>query len=144
MAILTQDDNKIEVRIKRLSDGTYFDEYVKIGDREKPDAVNYERYIVPEPGTMYEIEVTLKKGYRLNGCNGVMAQLIFPGQSAAFPLNEHTRLHTQVSGIADPTLQDITLKLAQTGVIVSSGKKIHKACLSFRQIAIGTFSILQS
>ena len=63
MAILTEEGNEYEVRIKRVPQGTYFKEYVKIGDREQAESTRCERYIVAEPGQRYEIEVTIKKGF---------------------------------------------------------------------------------
>jgi hypothetical protein len=57
MAILSQQINQVEVRIRRHPQNTYFDEYVKVGDREKTDATSCNRYIIPEPGQMYTIEL---------------------------------------------------------------------------------------
>jgi hypothetical protein len=81
MAILTgtQDgSNEVEVRIKRWPENTYFEEHIKIGDREKVNATSCDRYIVPEPGTQYYIEVVLKAGYNFN-CQEVQVELFFPG-----------------------------------------------------------------
>jgi len=64
MPIIEHQGNKIEVKIQRQPDKTYFDEYVKTGNREIPNAQTYERYIIGEHGTIFEIEVTLKVGYK--------------------------------------------------------------------------------
>ena len=63
MAILKCGNDEYEVRIKRYPEKTYFDEYVKTGDREKSSATSCDRYIVGEDGVRYTIEVTLKKGF---------------------------------------------------------------------------------
>jgi hypothetical protein len=79
MAILSQEFNQVEVRIRRHPQNTYFDEYVKVGDREKANATSCDRYIIPEPGQVYTIEVTLKKGYHFGNWSRVSAALFLPG-----------------------------------------------------------------
>ncbi|EPE29873.1 hypothetical protein GLAREA_01033 [Glarea lozoyensis ATCC 20868] len=81
MAILSgraDGSNEVEVRVKRWPEDTYFEEYIKTGDREKATATACERYIVPEPGKQYIIEVVLKAGYDFN-CQEVRIELFFPG-----------------------------------------------------------------
>lgn len=56
-----------------------FDEYVKIGDREKANATLCDRYIISEPGQMYTVEVTLKKGYHFGNWSRVFTGLFLPG-----------------------------------------------------------------
>ena len=40
MAILKQDNNQVEVRIKNTTSNTYYDEYVKTDRREEEESVN--------------------------------------------------------------------------------------------------------
>ena len=81
MAILKGSGNdEYEVRIKRYPEKTYFDEYIKTGDREKPGAASCDRYMVGEDGARYTIEVTLKKGFRFGEFDLVQAQLLVPGK----------------------------------------------------------------
>ena len=135
MVILTQDDNQSEVRIKRQPEGSYFDEYVKVGDREKGNAQSYDRYIIPEPGVTYTIEITLKKGYQFYGCQGVMAVLVFPGQRLPWEMSEFTRFINQRPDF--PLSADWTRSLEHSGVVIASGNKISGGRLAFREISIG-------
>lgn len=48
------------VRIKRYSEKTYFDEYIKSGDRETSWDTSCDRYIIDEDGVRYSVEVTLE------------------------------------------------------------------------------------
>ncbi|KAH8750395.1 hypothetical protein BGZ57DRAFT_959212 [Hyaloscypha finlandica] len=79
MAILSLGPNTVKVCIRRHPQNTYFNEYVKIGDQEKTDATSCNRYIIPEPGQMYTIEVTLKRGYNFGNAGSVSASLCLPG-----------------------------------------------------------------
>jgi hypothetical protein len=79
MAILSLGPNKVEVCIRRHPQNTSFDEYVKVGDREKTDATSCDRYIIPEPGQIYTIEVTLKRGYNFGKADCVSASLCLLG-----------------------------------------------------------------
>ncbi|KAE9374197.1 hypothetical protein N431DRAFT_556570 [Stipitochalara longipes BDJ] len=83
MAILSEQGNEYEVRIVRRPQNTYFDEHVKIGDRERPDAVECDRNIVAEPEQRYGIEVTLKSGFRWGEFDEVWVGLIFAGSALA-------------------------------------------------------------
>jgi hypothetical protein len=60
MAILKSGNDEYEVRIKRYLEKTYFDEYIKTGEREKKAATTCKRYIVGGDGVRYTTEVTLK------------------------------------------------------------------------------------
>lgn len=73
MAILTQAENQIEVKIIRRPDNTYFDEHVDTEEPDIPDATGYVRYLVGEPGQNFGIEVKLKKGYNFGRAVGVEA-----------------------------------------------------------------------
>ena len=79
MAILKSGNDEYEVRIKRYPEKTYFDEYVKTGDREESSATSCDRYIVGEDGVRYTIEVTLKKGFSFGDYEVVRARLYIPG-----------------------------------------------------------------
>jgi hypothetical protein len=134
MAILTQDDNKVEVKIKRFPQGTDFNEYVKIGDREKRGATSCERYIIPEPGTKYAIEITLKKGYLFGpDCNCVKATLYLPGVPQRI---DYKRFHLFHLG-QDPLAEDVTRRLEFAEKLEVGGVKLSGARLAFREILIG-------
>lgn len=79
MAILTEEGNEYEVRIKRTHNNTYFKEYVKSGDREDQDATSIDRYIVGESGTKYSVEVTLKEGFKFAPYEEVYAAMFISG-----------------------------------------------------------------
>jgi len=80
MAILTDGTDQYEVRIKRQSDQTYFEEYVKSDAREDPRSQNCHRYIVGENGTIFTIELTLLQGFCFDSYESVRMKLFFPGQ----------------------------------------------------------------
>jgi len=79
MAILMEEGNEYEVRVKRVPQGTYFKEYVKIGDREQVESTRCDRYIVAEPGQQYEIEINIRKGFHWGEYQRVRARLFLPG-----------------------------------------------------------------
>jgi hypothetical protein len=79
MVILTEDGNQYEVRIKRVPQNTYFKEHIKVGDREKPDAIQCDRYIVGEQDQQYAIEITIKKGFQWDNFGKVAMGLFLPG-----------------------------------------------------------------
>jgi hypothetical protein len=80
MAILKERGDQYEVRIKRYPEGTYFDEYVKNGERDKSSAKKCDRYIIGESGVKYTIEVTLRNGFNFGKYDRVHVQLFFPGR----------------------------------------------------------------
>jgi len=75
MPIIEHQGNKIQVKIQRQPDKSYFDEYVKTGSREPPNTQTYERYIIGEHDTIYEIEIILKAGYKFRDYERVKASL---------------------------------------------------------------------
>jgi hypothetical protein len=80
MAILRDGSNEYEIRIKRYPDGTYFDEYIKLDNREQQGGTACYRYIVGEDGVRYTIEVTLKEGFTFGNFDQVQVQLNVQGQ----------------------------------------------------------------
>jgi len=139
MAILTQDENEIEVRIKRHPEKTYFAEHVKVGDREKPGATSCERYIVPEPGATYSIEVTLKKGYAFGGCEAVNANLFVPGFCHRVSKATVRRPKNYQGG----TKEDIVMNIEHTDMKIS-GQKLLGAELAFKELHLGTVNTFNS
>lgn len=133
MAILTRDESQIEVKIKKHSDETYFEEYVKVGDREKPDATSCERYIVPEPGVTFTIEVTLKKGFVFGKYTVVRAYLYVPGFKQWVARAKTSRPKNHQRG----TKEDITLEINPIEVLFS-GQRFEGARLGFKELSIGT------
>jgi hypothetical protein len=133
MAILSKEINQVEVRIRRHPENTYFDEYVKVGDREKADATSCDRYIIPEIGQMYTIEVTLKRGYNFGNSNAVKASLHLPGVTQAisaisiFPPKDYD----------DFTEEDLTIHLTYAERVRIGGCNISGARLVFHKVSIG-------
>jgi hypothetical protein len=64
MVILSNGGNEIEVRIIKypLDEGDYFEEYVKLGERDTATALQT-RYITAEDDLPYAIEIVLKEGF---------------------------------------------------------------------------------
>ncbi|KAF8851153.1 hypothetical protein BDZ45DRAFT_808585 [Acephala macrosclerotiorum] len=59
MAILKEGNDKYELRIKSYTSKTYFDEHVKVEDREKPGDWEFKRHIIGEEGfRIWERELT--------------------------------------------------------------------------------------
>jgi hypothetical protein len=83
MAVLTEESDQYEVRMKRFPEGTYFDEYVKTGERDKPTATECDRYIIGESGVKYTIEVTLRKGFNFGKFSQIRVMLFFPGSKSS-------------------------------------------------------------
>ncbi|KAH7377948.1 hypothetical protein BKA64DRAFT_750362 [Cadophora sp. MPI-SDFR-AT-0126] len=130
MAILKDGDDTYEVRIKRYPDGTYFDEHIKVEEREKPGAEECTRYIVGEAGMRYTIEVTLRKGFDFGKDDRVQAQLFFPGiKSSICYLDVFKPL-----GLAGLTTEDITKRLEFADVTIG-GRKMLGTRLAFRSLA---------
>lgn len=133
MAILSKEINQVEVRIKRYPEGTYFDEYIKVGDREKRDATTCERYIIPEPGVTYTIEVTLKKGYQFGKCNDVTASLRLSGSPTVIACGYIGAPQDESEYLEKDLVKDVEF----TDIIQVGGRKISGARLAFRQISVG-------
>ena len=115
MAILTDNENVVEVRIIRNEDGTQFTEYVKIGDREKDGATRCDLYIISEPGRIYTIVVTLKKGYLFGKCNQVRVYLWFGGIAHAVGRATFRR-PDYVMNLDDILKEDMTLSMEHTSI----------------------------
>jgi hypothetical protein len=133
MAILSQQINEVEVRIRRHPQNTYFDEYVKVGDREKTDATLCNRYIIPEPGQMYTIEVTLKRGYNFGNAGHVSASLCLPGVENPIstlqirPPNDYKNF----------TKEDLKFHLSYVERVRVDGRSVSGARLVFCEVSIG-------
>lgn len=137
MAILKSGNDEYEVRIKRYPEKTYFDEYVKTGDREKSSATSCNRYIVGENGVRYTIEVTLKKGFSFGDFEFVRAKLYIPGEEDPISQEYVCRPEDYEDGIKS----DITTELQYADVTVE-GSRMLDARFSFRNLLLGTFRSL--
>ncbi len=133
MAILSNEINQVEVRIRRHPEKTYFNEYVKVGDREKTDATSCDRYTIPEPGQMYTIEVKLKRGYNFESSNRVKATLRLP--RVASPISA-LAIHPP-EDYENFTSVDITIHLTYAERVRLNGYDISGPRLAFREISIG-------
>src|SRR6187402_1243823 len=139
MAILSKEINQVEVRIKRHPGNTFFKEYVKVGDRENPDATSCNRYIVPEPGAMFTVEVTLKRGYQFGNCRAVRALLYLDGHEKDISrLNIFRPPDCNRDGFLE---QDLTVELAYASNIEVNGRNMSGSRFTFREISVGQFSI---
>jgi hypothetical protein len=133
MAILSKEINQVEVRIRRHPENTYFDEYIKVGDREKTDATSCDRYIIPELGEMYTIEVTLRRGYNFGNSKSVSAALFLPGvarpisRTVIWPPKDYENF----------TDEDIKIELTYAERVKVNGLDISGARLAFRGVSIG-------
>ncbi|PVH79765.1 hypothetical protein DL98DRAFT_655164 [Cadophora sp. DSE1049] len=130
MAILKDGNDTYEVRIKRYPDGTYFDEHIKVEEREKPDATISTRYIVGEAGMRYTIEFTLREGFDFGEYDRVQALLCFPGMKSHI-------CHLDVfkpRDLADLTTEDITKQLEYADVTIY-GRKMLGTRLAYRSLA---------
>jgi hypothetical protein len=136
MAILKNGNNEYEVRIKRYPEKTYFDEYVKTGDREEPWAMSCDRYIVGEDGVRYTIEVTLKKRFSFGDYEVVRAKLYIPGHEDSISENDVHKPEDFENGIKS----DMTIELQYADVTVE-GSKVLGARFGFRNLLLGSFSI---
>jgi hypothetical protein len=132
MAILAEDGNQYEVRIKRIPHNTYFEEHVKVGDREKPDAIKCDRYIVGEPGQQYAVQITIKKGFQWNQFEEVSMGLYLPG--SLDPL-AWTYLGKSIAGRIGNG--DVTIDL--DCINHESLRNFIGAPFSFKNLAIGSF-----
>ena len=139
MAILKSGSDEYEVRIKRYPEKTYFDEYVKTGDREEPSATSCDRYIVGEDGVRYTIEVTLKKGFSFGDYGVVRARLFIPGHEVSISENDVHKPEDFENGIKS----DMTTELQYADVTVE-GSKVLGARFGFRSLAIGNFQVFLS
>jgi hypothetical protein len=137
MAILSQKLNQVEVRIRRHPQKTYFDEYVKVGDREKTNATSSDRYIIPEPGQMYTVEVTLKKGYHFGNWSRVSADLFLPGVKN--PISSEVLRPPSDKDFAE---EDITVSMAYSGSLNVNGRVLSGSRFAFRTMEIGKQSDL--
>jgi hypothetical protein len=133
MAILGVESNKVEVRIVRNQLGTYFDEYVKVGDREKRDAITCERYIIPDPGVIYSIEVTLKEGYQFGNAEMVRCMMYLPGVNS--PVSVLSILRPR--NLGHDVLEEDIVKCIEYADTEVNGRKISGCRLVFRDISIG-------
>jgi predicted RNA-binding protein with TRAM domain len=153
MAILTQVGDQYEVRIKRHSDQTYFDEHVKVGDQyevrikrhsdqtyfdehvkvgDKPGATSCARYIIGEQDVIYSIELTLPKGFNFGDYERVRMELYFPGQSDEIAFADAFKPLSLVS----VTTQDIQVTLEYADVKIN-GRKMLGTQFSFRGLSSG-------
>jgi len=128
MAILNQDKNQVEVRIRREPEGSYFDEFVKIEGAPPPNVQTCEHYIVGEPGITYSIEVTLKAGYDFGKCKAVKAWLHTHGRNNA----------VAEAGFIERTTTTGDLKriLSKTNLLIE-GQRLKGASLTFKELNIG-------
>jgi len=133
MAILSLGPNTVKVCIRRHPQNTYFNEYVKIGDQEKTDATSCNRYIIPEPGQMYTIEVTLKRGYNFGNAGSVSASLCLPGVAKPIsalqirPPNDYKNF----------IKEDLKVHLTYIKRVRVDGRSISGARLVFGEVSIG-------
>jgi hypothetical protein len=133
MAILQQGKNQVEVRIKREPEGSYFDEFVKLNDREKPDIRMCQHYIVGEPGVTYSIEVTLKAGYDFGNCKKVKVWLYTHGRKEIVAQGTFRRNLAVVT-------EDVKILLSKTNLLLG-GQKLRGASLAFKDLKIGKISL---
>lgn len=132
MAIITATQGQYEVKIKRVEDGTYFDEYyVGGGEGEHAFDARRERYIVAEPGTRFSIEVTLKQDFDFGIYTSAVAQLKVPGRK-----NPVAQI-TLIPRSWQKELKDDLVGEIKCADVTIGGQKMLGAELVFRGIGIG-------
>ncbi|KUJ20084.1 uncharacterized protein LY89DRAFT_731317 [Mollisia scopiformis] len=136
MAILKQGENEVEVRIKRDSDGACFEEYVKLGERDKLNGQECKRYIVGQPGETYSIEITLKQGYDFGTAKKVKALLYMPGSN---------RKVGAVGAMAyKKPLQEDMIMVIKSSSVIAGDRLFKNAKFAFKQLTIGELSCFVS
>ncbi|KAK6595427.1 hypothetical protein H4I96_09746 [Botrytis cinerea] len=131
MAILKESGNEYEVQIVNAVTGQSFKEYVKLGDREKPEDREAERYITSYPGIMFKIQITLKTGFCFKPFDAVEANLYFKGQSS----------YCSLAVLNDPypdhkcTKKDLRMEIACVNMS-NYGKNLIGAPLVFKELQI--------
>jgi hypothetical protein len=140
MAILSgtaDGTNEVEVRVKRYSENTSFEEHVKLGDQEQPCATSCQRYIVPEYGARYYIEVTFKAGYVYTPADhSVKIGLFFPRieQPVAYCL---TPFLGHPSAFPGRLREDYMCNLTESKGLNINGLNARTARFVFEALSIG-------
>ncbi len=119
--------DEFEVRIKGYPDGTYFDEYIKLDNREQQGGTARDRYNVGEDGVRYTIEVTLKEGFTFGNFDQVQVQLNVQGQEEEVCVKNIFRPPDNSSDCLE---EDITIELQYAGGTVH-GHKLLGARFAF-------------
>jgi hypothetical protein len=137
MAILSEGDDQYEVRIKRYPDKTYFDEHIKVGDREKPNAQSCERYIVGEEKITYTIELILHKGFNFGKYEFVRMQLWFHGQKQEVGYADACKPYGQPSIITEDVNASLEFATVQMNGLMMKDTRfvfhgLHSGMLIFR------------
>ncbi|KAM0154569.1 hypothetical protein ACHAPG_006419 [Botrytis cinerea] len=131
MAILKESGNEYDVQIVNAVTGQSFKEYVKLGDREKPEDREAERYITSYPGIMFKIQITLKTGFCFKPFDAVEANLYFKGQST----------YCSLAVLNDPypdhkcTKKDLRMEIACVNMS-NYGKNLIGAPFVFKELQI--------
>jgi len=136
MAILEEGEDEYEVTIKRHPAGTYFEEHIKIGDREKLGCLTRDRYIVSEAGMAYTIEVRLKKGFNFGVFCMVRAKLFFPGQKENI-----TVINLRRPSSLEKVLNEDMVKNLEFADVELNGKKMLGTRFAFRSLIAGSLSL---
>lgn len=140
MAILTDEESEVEVRVIRHPDNTKFKEYVKIGgDREKNGFNVCERYVVSEPGCVYSISIKLKEGFMFGFANQVYVGLFVGGVLEAVAKHRFLRPDYLEDG-TDGTREDMIAILSHADNSPQNiGLKINGAQFQFQQLTAGMY-----
>lgn len=89
-----------------------------------------------EPGQIYEIEATLKKGYQFGNCESVDVQLYLSGYGEAVSFMNILRLQGFENG--ELLEDDLTVSLSYTTNNVSVNGSLVSGCrLSFQNLSVG-------
>jgi len=136
MAILSEDSNEYEVKIKRIPQNAYFEEHVKVGDPEAPGALKSKRYIVAEPGQRYGVEVTLKKGFEFGEYKQAEIRVLFSEMNVTFAAKVLSK--TEIQGKLNEG--DFSTTLAY--INVSNQGDLIGAPFTFQKLGIGMFTIV--
>ncbi|KAF7886688.1 uncharacterized protein EAF02_003335 [Botrytis sinoallii] len=133
MAILKTKLGKVEVRIKRYPDDTYYDEYIKVEGKERSTDFSRERYIIAEPDITFYIEVILKEGFKMSKYSSIDAR-VYVADKDKF-ISSTTLLSSDIEGSKRKAKTDHIQKMQYVDVKID-GQKILGARFAFKKIEI--------
>jgi hypothetical protein len=135
MVVLTADDlGSVEVRLKKypLENDSYFEEYVKVGDRDGMTNSKY-RYVIAEAESEYCIEVAVKAGFKLDENTHVLVEVFHKDQRIV--LEEFDGSSTL--NRKHCTKADMVYLVKDTQTVASNGRVFQGARLTFENLSIG-------
>jgi hypothetical protein len=134
MAILYLDEGSVGVRVQKcpLEDGIYYDEYIKLGNRERRGVQHADRFISCEDGDEYALEICFNEGFAYGDYDIARAKLYHGGQSKIVETKDCKLPKDQGDGLK----QDLIFRIATTRVRIG-GQDIKDVRFAFRGLVVG-------